>query len=46
LVQIITEFSCKWQGRRADKAGKLVKELIEEEGGNDDKNNPHYADAK
>ena len=29
LVQIITVFSCKLQGKRANKARKLVKELIE-----------------
>ena len=39
LVQIITVFSCKLQGKRADKARKLVKELIKEGGENDDKNN-------
>lgn len=33
LVQIITVFSCKLQGKRANKARKLVKELIE--GGED-----------
>lgn len=32
LVQIITVFSCKLQGERANKARKLVKELIEEGG--------------
>lgn len=31
LVQIITVFSCKLQGKRANKAKKLVKELIDEE---------------
>ena len=30
LVQIITVFSCKLQGKRAGKASKLVKELVEE----------------
>ena len=39
LVQIITVFSCKLQGKRANKARKLVKELIEEGGEDDDKNN-------
>ena len=34
LVQIITVFSCKLQGKRAHKAKKLIKELIS--GGNDD----------
>lgn len=36
LVQIITVFSCRLQGKRANKARKLVKELIEG-GGEDDK---------
>lgn len=31
LVQIITVFSCRLQGKRANKAKKLVKELLEEE---------------
>lgn len=31
LVQIITVFSCRLQGKRANKARKLVKELMEEE---------------
>lgn len=31
LVQIITVFSCKLQGKRANKAKKLVQELIQEE---------------
>ena len=30
LVQIITVFSCKLQGKRADKAKKLIRELIQE----------------
>ena len=38
-MQIITVFSCKSQGKRANKARKLVKELIEEGGEDDDKNN-------
>ena len=29
LVQIITVFSCKLQGKRANKTRKMVKELIE-----------------
>lgn len=33
LVQIITVFSCKLQGKRAGKARKLVKELIGEDDG-------------
>ena len=39
LVQIITVFSCKLQGKCANKARKLVRELIEEGGEDDDKNN-------
>ena len=39
LVQIITVFSCKLQGKRANKARKLVNELIEEGGEDNDKNN-------
>ncbi len=46
LVQIITVFSCKLQGKRANKARKLVRELIEEGGGNDDKNNKSNAITK
>ena len=38
LVQIITVFSCKLQGKRANKARKLVKELVER-GDEDDKVN-------
>lgn len=37
LVQIITVFSCKLQGKRANKARKLVKELIEGESEKNDK---------
>ena len=43
LVQIITVFSCKWQGKRANKARKLVKELIEEGGEEGDENPPGNA---
>lgn len=39
FVQIITVFSCKLQGKRANKARKLVNELIEEGGEESDKNN-------
>lgn len=46
LVQIITVFSCKLQGKRANKARKLVRELIEESDDNDDKNNSSDADTK
>ena len=30
LVQVITVFSCKLQGKRANKAKKLIRELIQE----------------
>ena len=46
LVQIITVFSCKSQGKRANKARKLVKELIDDGGEEDDKNNSSHADPK
>ena len=46
LVQIITVFSCKLQGKRANKARKLVKELIDDGGEEDDKNNSNHADPK
>ena len=38
-MQIITVFSCKLQGKRGNKARKLVRELIEEGGEDGDKNN-------
>ena len=46
FVQIITVFSCKVQGKRANKARKLVKELIEVGGEDNDKNNPGHAASK
>ena len=46
LVQIITVSSCKLQGKRANKARKLVKELIDDGGEEDDKNNSSHADPK
>ena len=46
LVQIITVFSCKLQGKRANKVRKLVKELIDDGGEEDDKNNSSHADSK
>lgn len=45
LVQIITVFSCKLQGKRAGKARKLVKELIEE-GDETDKNDKSNVNTK
>lgn len=45
LIQIITVFSCKLQGKRAGKARKLVKELIEE-GDENDKNNKGNVDTQ
>ena len=31
LVRVITVFSCKLQGKRANKAKKMIKELLEKE---------------
>ncbi len=31
LIQIVTVFSCKLQGERANKAKKMIKELIEDD---------------
>ena len=39
LVEIITVFSCKLQGKRANKARKLVEELTDDGGEKDDKDN-------
>jgi len=33
LVQIVTVFSCRLQGKRANKAKKLIKELLENDNG-------------
>ena len=46
LVQIITVFSCKLQGKRANKAKKLVKELVEAGDEKDDKNNSSNVSSK
>ena len=46
LVQIITVFSCKVQGKRANKQRKLVNELRDDGGEQDDKNNSSHADPK
>ena len=46
LVQIITVFSCKLQGKRANKARKLVNELIEESGEDNGKNNSSNVNSK
>lgn len=37
LIQIVTVFSCKLQGKRANKTRKLVDELIQERGDENDK---------
>ena len=44
LFQIITVFSCKLQGKRANKAKKLIRELIQEEA--DGKSNKSNVDTK
>jgi len=31
LIQIVTVFSCKLQGKRANKAKKIIKELMEDD---------------
>ena len=41
LVQIVTVFSCRLQSKRANKAKKMIKELIE-----DDKDIKNNADSK
>lgn len=46
FVQIITIFSCKLQGKRANKARKLVNEFIEDGEENIDKNNLGNVTAK
>ena len=46
LVEIITVFSCKLQGKRANKARKLVEELTDEGGEKDDKDNSSNVSPK
>ena len=46
LVQIITIFSCKLQGKRANKARKLVEELTDDGGEKDDKDNSSNVSPK
>lgn len=46
LVQIMTVFSCKLQGKRTNQVRKLVKQLIEEDGEDNDKNNPGNVASK
>ncbi|MDT9331928.1 IS607 family transposase, partial [Clostridium perfringens] len=31
LIQIVTVFSCRLQGKRANKAKKMIKELLEDD---------------
>ena len=31
LIQIVTVFSCRLQGKRANKAKKIIKELLEDD---------------
>lgn len=42
-MEFLTVFSCKLQGKRGNKARKLVRELIEEGGEDSDKN--HSSDV-
>ena len=44
LVQIITVFNCKLQGKRANEAKKLIRELMQEE--TDDKSHKSNVDPK
>ncbi|MGL5709531.1 MAG: IS607 family transposase, partial [Cetobacterium sp.] len=37
LVQIVTVFSCRLQGKRANKAKKIIKELISDDSIEEDK---------
>lgn len=46
LVQIMTVFSCKLQGKRTNQVRKLVKQLIEEDGEDNDKSNPGNVASK
>ena len=46
LVQIITVFSCKLQGKHANKARKLVEELTDDGGEKDDKDNSSNVSPK
>lgn len=43
LIQIVTVFSCRLQGKRANKARKMIDVLIEEGDENDDKGNESNA---
>ena len=31
MIQIVTVFSCRFQGKRANKAKKMIKELVEDD---------------
>ena len=46
LAQIITVFSCKLQGKRANKAREFVKELIEDGGEKNDENHSDNVNSK
>ena len=46
IVQIITVFSCKLQGKRANKAKKIIKELIAEDGDGGDNQHKDNASSK
>lgn len=36
LVQIVTDFSCRLQGKRSNKANNMIKELLENDTGDED----------
>lgn len=46
LIQIITVFSCKLQGRRANRTRKMIDELIEKGDDEDDKGNKSNVDTQ
>ena len=37
MIQIVTVFSCRLQGKRANQAKKMIKELAENDTGKEDK---------
>ena len=46
IVQIITVFSCKLQGKRANKAKKIIKDLMAEDGDGGDNQHKGNASSK
>ena len=46
IVHIITVFSCKLQGKRANKAKKIIRDLIAEDGDGGDNQHKDNASSK